>query len=391
MIFHNINKRRKGQMRAIDFVVSLFLFLLMLSQLLLIIINIQSSINRTDIGTLSYDDLDNFSRMILQESGTDNWGYQKNLPTNFGLALSHYNGYFTLDAAKIARLISGTTYPISSISGMDNFDYRTLKEVIEISGKREFQISLQPSLKISLNLESINQTHNKVEFIVTNSYNTPIFRANSKVIVVNLKDSNLIYGDDLFTNSTGGSSYTYEVPHFNDPNGKHFILVIAEKGVLWGVNWGHFSSIFPQAIVGSSSNITIWSGGINSSALLVSDTLPAIDTPINHFISIIYKDSLYSYSSQLLNLGTSYDGNETILLPETGLVILLSITQYSDHYRVGIGTYPAILDKTEGQGQFYNTLGDITDNIRVKTLLSKNYPVLVRGLLMRCQITLWSE
>ncbi|WP_455463852.1 hypothetical protein [Candidatus Hodarchaeum mangrovi] len=390
MIFQLLNKKRKGQMRAVDFVISLFLFLLMLSQLLLIIINIQSNINRTDVGTISYDDLDNFSRMILQESGTDDWGYLKNLPNNFGLATSHYYGYFALDAAKIARLISGTG--ISTISGMNNYDYETLKDVIKLSGKREFQISLQQSLKISLTLISVNQTHNRVEFVVTNPYNTPIPKANSKVIVVNLKDAQLLYGEDLLTNSTGGSSYTYEIPHFNDPDGQHVILVVAETGVLWGVNWGSIDSVFPQAFIGSSSSTTIWAGGINSSALLVSDTLPTTDTPVNHFISIIYKDTLHSYSSHFLDLGSiSWDGNETILLPETGLVILLSISQYTDYYRVGIGTYPAILDKTEEQGQYYNTLGHISDNIRIKALLSKTYPVIVRGLLMRCQITLWSE
>ncbi len=390
MIFQLLNKKRKGQMRAVDFVISLFLFLLMLSQLLLIIINIQSNINRTDVGTISYDDLDNFSRMILQESGTDDWGYLKNLPNNFGLATSHYYGYFALDAAKIARLISGTG--ISTISGMNNYDYETLKDVIKLSGKREFQISLQQSLKISLTLISVNQTHNRVEFVVTNPYNTPIPKANSKVIVVNLKDAQLLYGEDLLTNSTGGSSYTYEIPHFNDPDGQHVILVVAETGVLWGVNWGSIDSVFPQAFIGSSSSTTIWGGGINSSALLVSDTLPTTDTPVNHFISIIYKDTLHSYSSHFLDLGSiSWDGNETILLPETGLVILLSISQYTDYYRVGIGTYPAILDKTEEQGQYYNTLGHISDNIRIKALLSKTYPVIVRGLLMRCQITLWSE
>ncbi|WP_455140051.1 hypothetical protein [Candidatus Hodarchaeum mangrovi] len=390
MIFQLLNKKRKGQMRAVDFVISLFLFLLMLSQLLLIIINIQSNINRTDVGTISYDDLDNFSRMILRESGTDDWGYLKNLPNNFGLATSHYYGYFALDAAKIARLISGTG--ISTISGMNNYDYETLKDVIKLSGKREFQISLQQSLKISLTLISVNQTHNRVEFVVTNPYNTPIPKANSKVIVVNLKDAQLLYGEDLLTNSTGGSSYTYEIPHFNDPDGQHVILVVAETGVLWGVNWGSIDSVFPQAFIGTSSSTTIWAGGINSSALLVSDTLPTTDTPVNHFISIIYKDTLHSYSSHFLDLGSmSWDGNETILLPETGLVILLSISQYTDYYRVGIGTYPAILDKTEEQGQYYNTLGHISDNIRIKALLSKTYPVIVRGLLMRCQITLWSE
>ena len=392
MIFHNLKRRRRGQMRAVDFIVSLFLFLLMLSQILLIIINIQSNINRTDIGTLSYNDLDNFSRMMLQESGTDDWGYMKNLPNNFGLATSHYYGYFNLDAAKIARLINGTPDPVSSISGMDNFDYKTLKEVIKLSRRREFQISLQQSLKIALTLTSLNQTHNKVEFVVTNAYNTPIHNAISKVIVVNLKDVSLLYGEELLTNSTGGNSYVYEVPHFNDPEGQHIILVTAEKGVLWGINWGKLDSIFPHAFIGSSSNVTIWAGGINSSALLVSDILPAKDTPINHFISLIYKDTLNSYSSQLLDIGSmTWNGNETILLPETGLVILLSISQYSDYYRVGIGTFPAILDKTKEQGLFYYTFGDISDNNRIKSLLTKTYPVIVRGLLMRCQITLWSE
>jgi len=89
MVFSRLKKRRCGQIRAVDFVVSLFLFLLMLSQLILIIINVQSSIRTGTIGTLTYEELDIFGRKLLFEEGDTNWGYLQKLPRTFGLADSN--------------------------------------------------------------------------------------------------------------------------------------------------------------------------------------------------------------------------------------------------------------------------------------------------------------
>ena len=81
----NLKRRRRGQVRAIDFMVSLLLFLLMLSQLILVIVNVQTGLNSQMKDDLSFTELDIFGRSLLQEEGTPQWGYKQDLPSSFGL------------------------------------------------------------------------------------------------------------------------------------------------------------------------------------------------------------------------------------------------------------------------------------------------------------------
>ena len=113
MILLNLNRRRRGQIRAVDFIVSLLLFLLMLSQLLLIIINVQSGLTTQMRNELTYSELDTLGRIILQEQGQNFWGYRNSLTDSFGLASATNIPSFSLDAAKVARIVTGTSFPIS--------------------------------------------------------------------------------------------------------------------------------------------------------------------------------------------------------------------------------------------------------------------------------------
>ena len=142
MMFLNFRKRRRGQVRAIDFVVSLLLFLLMLSQLILVVINVQTGINSQMKDDLSFSELDTFGRSLLQEEGTPYWGYKQNLPVAFGLAESSVSLSLNLDASKLARMITGTTYPISYISGFEQFSYDSIKTVLNLANNKEFQLSI---------------------------------------------------------------------------------------------------------------------------------------------------------------------------------------------------------------------------------------------------------
>ena len=67
-----------------------------------------------------------------------------------------------------------------------------------------------------------------------------------------------------------------------------------------------------------------------------------------------------------------------------------SIIKQGDIYKVGIGTFPAVLDNNQNSGEFYNVFGKVEDNLREKTRISKDFPVYIRGTLMKCRIILWS-
>lgn len=385
MRFLRLKKRRSGQIRAVDFIVSLFLFLLMLSQLILIIINVQFGIRRSTIGTLTYEELDIFGRQLLLEEGDTNWGYLQNLPTTFGLADPSSQSYLTLDSAKIARLITSTSFSIFHASGFEMYDYETLKDTIGLERGYEFQLGFYTLLETEVDVSTSNVAQVKVK----NTYNTPISNAQVYFFTIVLTNGEVISEGSTLTDSNGVTSLQLSDPTKNDPEGEHIVVVIVEKGPLWGMNWGYPDLTSEKVIIGSSSNTTVWGGGIDSSSLLATDIVEG--TPDSHFLSIIYQNSTSSYSNKALDLITASEGNETISIPNEGLVALISIASTNNEYRVGIGSYPAILDRDLTSGIFYQVFGELIPSKRLKSMLSKAYPVLVRGTLMRCQLTLWSE
>ncbi len=378
-------KRRRGQIRAVDFVVSLFLFLIMLSQLILIIVNVQTGIKSTTNGTLSYEELDIFGRQLLLEEGDNNWGYQQNLPSTFGLADFNSLSPLVLDASKISRLITGTSLPIFPISGFEMYDYPKLKETIGLEGRYDFRLGLFSHFETEVQVSASDFA----QVIVTSPYNTPISNAQVHFFTIDLTNGEVISEGSTLTNSSGGTSLQLSNPNLNDPDGEHILFIIVEKGPLWGMNWGHPDPASEGVFIGPASSATIWGGGINSSALLLTDILTA--TPDSHFISVIYQNTTSGYSNQTIDLTTASNGNTTIVLPNKGLVGFFSISRTNNEYQVGIGSYPTILDRYQASGNFYQVLGELNPSRRVKSNISKIYPITVRNTLMRCQITLWSE
>ncbi len=384
MYFSRLKKRRRGQIRAVDFVVSLFLFLLMLSQLILIVINVQTGI-RTSSGTVTYEELDIFGRQLLLEEGDQDWGYYQTLPSTFGLADKNVQSYLSLDSAKIARLVTGTPIPISFVSGYEMYDYTTLIETIGLKKNYDFQLGFFPLLYPKVRVSSTNFAQVNVQ----NTYNISISDVRVNFFTIDLTNGNIILEGETLTDSNGDTSLQLSDPTEDIQGGEHIVFVIVEKGPLWGMNWGFHDPISDEVIVGSSSSTTIWGGGTNSTSLLVTDILGV--APDSHFLSIIYQNSTSGYSNKTINLGTALDGNETTSIPNEGLVAFISTIRTDNQYQVGIGSYPTILNRISTDGIFYRVFGELIPGSRTKSMLSKSYPVIVRGTLMSCQLTLWSE
>ena len=391
-----LKKRRRGQIRAVDFIISLLLFLLMLTQIIIIIINIQSDVLSSGAEDISYEELDIFGRQLLEQEGDSFWGYEKSLPTSFGLADPMSTTPLTISAAKIARLITRTSFPISGVTGYEMFDYNSLKEIINLDSKYDFQIGFSPFLEVNVVSNTIAGSvppEARAEVIISNHQNRPISDANAYFYTIDLITGNSIFEGVLLTNSTGGASVDYPIPNSDDPDNEHITIVIVKKAALWGMNWAYLEGrpTTARVSIGSESTTTIWGGGINSSSILISDIIEATDTPDNHFLSVIYENTSSGFSTELIDLGTSYDSNETITIPDMGLVFFISIVRVDNSFEVGIGSYPAILDRNSGGGMFYNIFGESNPDKNVKAMLSKIFPIVARGTLMQCQLTLWRK
>ncbi|UCG03662.1 MAG: Ig-like domain-containing protein [Candidatus Heimdallarchaeota archaeon] len=382
MNFPRLKKRRRGQIRAVDFVVSLFLFLLMLSQLILLVINVQTGINTSSREIITYEELDILGRQLLFEDGDLDWGYHQSLPASFGLADSNAQSYLVLDSAKIARL---TFKDSSGVSGYTMFDYDTLKETIGLDRDFNFRLGFYPLLNAEVNASSTNFAQVNVK----NLYNISIADALVNFFTIDLTNGNVIPEGATLTNSNGETSLQLSNPTENVPGGEHIVFIIVEKGPLWCMNWSFNDPTSEVVFIGPSSSTTIWGGGINSTSFLASDNLPI--SPDSHFLSIIYQNTTSGYSKKTINLETASYGNETVSIPNEGLVAFLSIAITDNQYQVKIGSYPVILDRVSTGGIFNQVFGEEIPGTRTKSMLSKFYPIIVRGTLMSCQLTLWSK
>ncbi|MHA1512845.1 MAG: hypothetical protein ACTSRJ_02135, partial [Candidatus Hodarchaeales archaeon] len=311
----NLKRRRRGQVRAIDFVVSLLLFLLMLSQLILVIINVQTGLNSQLKDDLTFTELDTFGRSLLQQEGTPQWGYNQDLPSSFGLAESAIFPSLTLDASKIARLITGTSFPISAISGFEQFSYDSVKNLLGLGNDQEFQLSILPLLEISMIITAENVTAYQTRVNITNVNNLPIEESKVSFFTLDLTTGNIILAGIDFSDRDGKASKAYIDPNFNIPDGEHLSIVIAEKGPLWGITWDSPSSNSDDILIGRESNATIWACGLNSSSLLISDVHEVVGTPDEHFLSYIYKNNQGGFSNESITPISMFDANETVSIP----------------------------------------------------------------------------
>jgi hypothetical protein len=164
-----------------------------------------------------------------------------------------------------------------------------------------------------------------------------------------------------------------------------------KKKPLWGIDWYYYdpTPFSESVIIGNPSDTTLWACGINSSTLLICDVLTS--TPELHFLSIIYENAETSFSQFTIDLGNQVEANETISIPNEGLVAFFSIAKVNNVFHVGIGTFPSILDYNLNMGSYYSIFGNLNPSESVKSMLSKIYPIIVRGTIMICQLTLWSE
>ena len=387
----NLHKRRRGQIRAVDFIVSLLLFLLMLSQLILIIMNVQTGLNSQISTNQINSELDSFGRSILFNEGPSDWGYLQTLPDSFGLASASNIPTLTLDAAKISRLITGTSFPISAISGFDQFSYESLKNLLGVGSEVDFQLSFLPLLDLSLTVtdgDLTNITDYEAIVSVNNLNGLPVADCNVTFFTLNLV-TGIFRNDGIkHTDADGEISNIYLDPNIADPSGEHLSIVIAEKGPLWGVAWGApLDSHDVQA--GKESNATLWIGGLNESHIIVSDIHEVLTTPTSHYLSYLYKDSQNRFLSASYDLSSVFEGNMSIPITKTGPVMVFSTTRIGNTFKVGIGTYPAIFDSNSESGVFYQVFGKLTEGIRDTTKISRDYPVVVRETFMLCRLIYW--
>ncbi|MFQ5976302.1 MAG: hypothetical protein ACE5J5_08315, partial [Candidatus Hydrothermarchaeales archaeon] len=225
---HNASSSRsksRGQVRAIDFTVSVFLFILVISQLVLLIFNSEIILFSEKEINLN-ENVDLLAERILGFEGTQNWGIKASTPEKFGLADAGSMGNLVLDAAKIARL-SGDLALLSETTGLASVNYRTLHNLLGLN-QEDFVFSIRSLFEIS-STASLSDAAIHLE----NPNGAPVEGIPVRFYVCDLKTGLVDYQGTENTDSFGDASITITPPSGADP--AFFVLAIPQKGKLWGV------------------------------------------------------------------------------------------------------------------------------------------------------------
>ena len=140
--------KRRAVVRTIDFLVSFTLFIILLTQFFLIIINM--NLNLASTSTVEENPAKLFANKIIGDSGSYDWGRNPGSPKVFGLAsdMSHSNSIDYIDLAKLARLNGELNY----LSINDTYSYITPESIVaNFSGtlsNTAFQLTTRPPLRV---------------------------------------------------------------------------------------------------------------------------------------------------------------------------------------------------------------------------------------------------
>ena len=406
----------RSQMRAVDFMVSAFIFLIMLAQFVLLLFNIQVALHTTVLGDINQSDASDLYRQIFLQPGSPSWGTQPELPQAFGLALETELQYSTpsrsvVDPAKLAR-IGGDPSAIQYYPGIEPrfqpVTYQFIHEALGLDDNTHFQLKLLPPLNITYQQEevSINTANTQMTFsykvTVTHTItHEPVNNATITIIVIDFLTSKTT-SFTTTTDSDGKATLQMVAPSNQGrahEQGFGIIVIARKSNALWGITWIQDDNLTPSAnlvfINGDSKNFeSFLSFSMQKRSYFSSSTVSRF-TKINNQSVMLFEEQqpnqFMVVTSQSL-LTTNPIVLEAKASNMDGLSFLVHYARINHDngtttYYYRIITLPAILDKFSGTDRFHPPLAPtfIPENIQGKITIQRT--VVTRGLLLIAELT----
>ncbi|MHA2297136.1 MAG: hypothetical protein ACXAEU_11700 [Candidatus Hodarchaeales archaeon] len=412
-------RNKKGQIRGVDFAISLLLFLILLSQVILIVVNTQILVEGRN--TINRDDLDYMVTRLFHDEGTTGWGYNVgpfSLTDTFGLKDERYpwtSSTAYLDPGKLARyntygknLYDGYrnyTFPNTNISIKD-YHFPSYDEVRRSIAEEKLDFSMKTLLPLSIRVNDFNQSSTEMELEFTVSYtgtSYPVIGARLDLFWVYLTNGTVDHRSTHVTNDVG---QVMAIDAINAVEGDPFIvLVICRSLVDNGIAWykpGAFSNVFDKPINEDGPFFSFTSCLDNGSVAVITDafissTFAAADNK-NHTVSLIYPfNNTYAYETVI----DTRDNNKILIdkeqtIPEQGLVIAVSAAYHGNEFYFKVHSLPAILNN-DGLSD-YPVLPAFTtpdfyllEEINIDILLSGVYLASSRNVTLLVSINAWKS
>ncbi len=395
----------RGQMRAVDFMVSAFIFLIMLAQFILLLFNIQIALHATIYGDINQNDASELFRQIFMQPGTPNWGVTPETPTSFGLALDfeqqgNQKTRMEIDPAKLAR-IGADASAIQSFNDFRPVTYQYIHNKLGLDDNTHFQLKLLPP--INLTYQRINSNGGVYTYQLAATYTIsgkPVINATISIITIDFVTGKANETRST-TNENGKTMVQVTAPtNKGNANEQGFGLVIIAKktSTLWGINWIQDRDLTTVPgfvnIDGSSrrfatflswsaqKNVYFGSSSITDQSQITNQTLLVFEEQKDGSFEIVGRKTSIIQNPLVIETASSQGEGLSFMVHYVRVDSNNIITYY---YRVF--PLPTILDKTSGDDRFQVPLSPqiLPENSRGKLTIQR--VIVCRGLLLVAELT----
>jgi hypothetical protein len=335
-LFSKLIRNKKGQVRGVDFTLATLIFVLVLTQVLLLLGNIvEPNIDQIDSSN-TYEKATTLISQLTSPGLPINWGTSFSLPADFSFGLS-LPGSEWLDFSKISRIS-----PSSSSNWL--VDYTTIAESLKLERNLDIAIEISPVYSVTIN-QTIFHSANTVIDVDGRITSGGLGVNYSRIWIFAIHESGQALSNSsyVFTDSNGYYSSGVDVATVN---------TLAEDDYLIAVFCQIGGSQSYQVIMVSdgsgtpsfSSGLTVLQGDttLGNTLFVEADTSLVAPTAV---ATVIYPYSTtFSYQSTSLNSSLQTDATHVLKAPVNGsAIVFVSQTSVAAN-QYGFCALPSFID-----------------------------------------------
>ncbi|MHA2365471.1 MAG: hypothetical protein ACXAC7_16055, partial [Candidatus Hodarchaeales archaeon] len=335
-----ITKKQRGVTRTVDFLISFSLFIILLTQFFLVLINTNIFLSQ------EAEQLDNPAELlalrILGTTGTADWGTDTNVPTFFGLASSDSSSeLIDVDLAKFARLNSDIEASGATVSyEFVNSSYLREQVTSEVE-TTFFRISSRPIIQVEIIDPDFNDIVDPLtmQVQVKSWVNKSLSNVNVQAYLVSATDGS---ADPTLQNNTVTSSdgiADVSISNYIPGSDDYVIIAYAYSGNFWGIDWA--KNVGTINAGGFSSFVMPYSSSQNNSIEISSNN--SITT------SVMYYDN----ANDNLTINPTASSNnvaQDVIYGQIGTNGPIIFVQSDGVSSYRVITLPLMYDKTSSKG-----------------------------------------
>ncbi|MCG3217366.1 MAG: hypothetical protein KAR35_00090 [Candidatus Heimdallarchaeota archaeon] len=338
-LFSKLIRNKKGQVRGVDFTLATLIFVLVLTQVLLLLGNIvEPNIDQIDSSN-TYEKATTLISQLTSSGLPINWGTSFSLPADFSFGLS-LPGSEWLDFSKISRIS-----PSSSSNWL--VDYNTIAESLKLESNLDIAIEISPVYSVTIN-QTIFHSANTVIDVDGRITSGGLGVNYSRIWIFAIHESGQALSNSsyVFTDSNGYYSSGVDVTTVNTlAEDDYLIAVFCQIGASQSYQVAMVSDVLGTLTL--SPGVSVLQGNTSSgnTLLVEADTSLVAPTSANATIVYPYSDTSSNHTTTLV-LDTSFKTDATHILkaPVNGSAIVFVTQRSATENQYGFCALPVFID-----------------------------------------------